>query len=80
MHILPVSSRGVRDVVSAVQKVMRYNDWRDRSAGAMPQGDAGGGDRYVSASDRKAFIRAVAQFPVSRLATDGDCRPLGLER
>ena len=38
-------------LVSAVQKMMRYNDWRDRSAGATPQsGNAPGtGDRYVVA-------------------------------
>ena len=51
-------------LVSAVQKMMRYNDWRDRSAGATPQvGIASGtGDRYVSLDDRLAFIRAVAQI------------------
>jgi len=35
-------------LVSAVQKMMRYNDWRDRSAGATPQSGitSGTGDRY----------------------------------
>ena len=51
-------------LVSAVQKMMRYNDWRDRSAGAAPQpGPATGtADRYVSLDDRLAFIRAVAKI------------------
>ena len=51
-------------LVSAVRKMMRYNEWRDRSAGATPRGGRGvsTGDRYVSASDRTAFIRAIAQL------------------
>jgi len=51
-------------LVSAVQKMMRYNDWRDRSAGATPQAGLapGTGDRYVSLHDRLAFIRTVAQL------------------
>jgi hypothetical protein len=51
-------------LVSAVQKMMRYNDWRDRSAGATPQSGiaSGTGDRYVSLDDRLAFIRALAQI------------------
>jgi len=51
-------------LVSAVQKMMRYNDWRDRSAGATPQAGLapGTGDRYASLDDRLAFIRAVAQI------------------
>jgi hypothetical protein len=51
-------------LVSAVQKMIRYNDWRDRSAGATPQAGptAGTADRYVSLDDRLAFIHAVAQI------------------
>jgi len=51
-------------LASAVQKVMRYNDWRDRSAGATPQPGpaAGTADRYVSLDDRLAFIHAVAEI------------------
>jgi hypothetical protein len=49
-------------LASAVQKMMCYNDWRDRSAGATPQPDqaTGTADRYVSVDDRLAFIRAIA--------------------
>jgi Peptidase family M48 len=50
-------------LVTAVRKMMRYNDWRDRMAGVTPQ--AGGtltnAERYVSLTDRVAFIRAVSQ-------------------
>jgi predicted Zn-dependent protease len=51
-------------LASAVQKMMRYNDWRDRSAGATPQAGpaAGTADRYVSLDDRLAFINSVAQI------------------
>jgi hypothetical protein len=51
-------------LVSAVQKMMRYNEWRGRSAGATPQAGpaTGTADRYVSLDDRLAFIHAVAQI------------------
>lgn len=50
-------------LVSAVQKMMSYNEWLDRSAGATPQAGPAtvNADRYVSLDDRLAFIRAVAQ-------------------
>ncbi len=50
-------------LVSAVQKMMRYNDWRVRSAGATPQAGLalGTADRYVPLDDRLAFIHAVGQ-------------------
>jgi hypothetical protein len=49
-------------LVSAVHKMMGYNEWQDRSAGATPQTGTGRGtgDRYVSLDDRVAFIRTVA--------------------
>jgi hypothetical protein len=51
-------------LVSAVQKMMRYNEWQDRSAGATPQTNTGPvtGDRYVSLEERLAFIHAVAKL------------------
>ncbi len=56
---LGISPEGL---ASAVQKIMRYNEWRDRSAGATPQNGMApsNGDRYVSLEDRLAFIHAVA--------------------
>jgi hypothetical protein len=54
-------------LVSAVQKMMRYNeynDWADGSVGATPQVSTGQGtgDRYVSLKARVAFIHAVAKL------------------
>ena len=50
-------------LVTAVRKMMRYNDWRDRMAGVTPQagGTSTNAERYVSLSDRVTFIRAVSQ-------------------
>ena len=70
-------------LASAVQKMMRYNDWRVRSAGATPQAGMAlvNGDRYVALDDRLAFIHAVAQvrwadWPATVAVTAG----LGPER
>ena len=44
-------------------KVMRYNDWRDLTAGATPLAvTAVPADRYVPLHERLAFIRTVAQL------------------
>jgi Zn-dependent protease with chaperone function len=51
-------------LTSAIQKMMRYNDWRDRSAGATPQAGGGAtGDRYVPLNERLAFIRSMTELP-----------------
>ncbi len=50
-------------LASAIQKVMRYNDWRDHTAGATPHaGAAPTADRYVPLNERLAFIRSVAKL------------------
>jgi hypothetical protein len=51
-------------LVSAVQKMMRYNDWQDRSAGATPQAAPAmsTANRYLPIDQRLAFIQAVARL------------------
>ena len=67
-------------LVSAVQKTMRYNDWRIARPARRrrPAWQLGTADRYVWLPHRLAFIRAVAQTPMGRLADTRDARD-GLE-
>lgn len=50
-------------LASGIQKMTRYNEWRDRTAGATPQAVAAGtAERYVPLNERLAFIQTVAQL------------------
>jgi len=61
-------------LVSAVQKMMHENGWRNDAIGATPTGTSGlaNGDRYVPLPDRVRFIRAVAQLPWAERPVQAD--------
>ena len=63
--ILTLEHLGIdpRQLESAIQKTIRYNDWQDRAAGATPQSLAfNSADRYVSLDERLAFIHAIEKM------------------